>query len=184
VLLWCAIKPLLFSLLLPLAAAPPGAFLATPLPEVRPISQAELAPRGEDGRTPPRAAVPNLPPDPLSENRAPGADRIAVPNSDGVIDLAALDAADPPGTIPNPFVVRYRPPASIREVSLTIDGVLISKNAGDDCAIVNGDVYSRGDALAGLVVESIAPDAIELRSDGVRLRIPVADRPVRLRLPR
>ena len=70
------------------------------------------------------------------------------------------------------------------EVSLTIDGVLISKNAGDDCAIVNGDVYSRGDALAGLVVESIAPDAIELRSDGVRLRVPVADRPVRLRLPR
>jgi len=84
--------------------------------------------------------------------------------------------------LPNPFVVRYRPPASGREISLTIDGVLISGKAGDSCVIVNGDTYRQGDTLAGLMVASIAADVIELRSEGVRLQIPVADRPVRLRL--
>jgi hypothetical protein len=80
----------------------------------------------------------------------------------------ALDAADSPGALPNPFIVRYRPPASIREVSLAIDAVLIARKATDACAIVS----------------SIAPDAIELRAEGVRLRIPAGDKPVRLRLPR
>jgi hypothetical protein len=116
--------------------------------------------------------------------QAPGAGRPVVPNSDGVIDLVALASADPPGALPNPFIVRYRPPASIREVSLAIDAVLVSRNAGDACAIVNGEIYSPGDALAGLTVSSIALDAIELRSEGVRLRLPVGDKPVRLRLPR
>lgn len=96
----------------------------------------------------------------------------------------ALDAADSPGALPNPFIVRYRPPASIREVSLAIDAVLIARKATDACAIVNGEVCSPGDALAGLTVSSIAPDAIELRAEGVRLRIPAGDKPVRLRLPR
>jgi hypothetical protein len=131
-----------------------------------------------------RAAVPDLPPAPAPADQPPGAGRPIVPNSDGLIDLAALDAADPPGALPNPFTVRYRPPASIREVSLAIDAVLIAGKAADACVIVNGEIYSPGDALEGLTVSSIAPDAIELRADGVLLRIPVGDKPVRLRLPR
>lgn len=181
-LLSSAINPHLFSSLLALGAAGPGVFLETPLPNPRPISSEELSSRGEGGSAKRRPAVPDLPQAPTSEIK--GADRIVVPNSDGVIDLAALDAADPPGALPNPFVVRYRPPTTVREVTLTIGGVLISAGAGDACVIVNGDIYSPGDSLDGLTVASIAPDAIELRTDGVRMQIPVADAPVRLRLPR
>lgn len=172
------------SLLLPLGIAAPSAFLATPLPNPRPISSAELAARGVFAAAARRAAVPDLPHAPLAENKsAPEAEgRLVVPNSDGLIDLAALDSADSPGSLPNPFVARYRPPTPVREISLTIDGVLISGRARDSCVIVNGDTYSRGDTLAGLMVASIAADAIELRAEGVRLQIPVADRPVRLRL--
>jgi hypothetical protein len=129
-----------------------------------------------------RAAVPDLPQAPIPESQ--GAARLIVPNSDGLIDLVALDAADVPGALPNPFVVRYRPPAQVREVSITIGGILIAASAKDACAIVNGDICSPGDALAGLTVVSIAADAIELRADSARLQIPVADKPVRLRLPR
>ena len=133
-----------------------------------------------------RTAIPDLPqaPVPKSQSADPGAGRLVVPNSDGVIDLAAMDAADSPGTLPNPFVVRYRPQTTVREVSLAIDGVLLSGKTRDACAIVNGEIYSPGDALAGLTVASIAADMIELRAEGVRLQIPVSDRPVRLRLPR
>jgi len=179
-----AINPHLFSSLLVLGAAAPGVFLDTPLPNPRPISSEELSSRGEGGPAKRRLAVPDLPRAPTPETQAAGADRIVVPNSDGVIDLAALDAADPPGTLPNPFVVRYRPPTTAREVTLTIGGVLISAGARDACAIVNGDIYSPGDSLDGFTVASIAADAIELRADGVQLHIPVSDAPVRLRLPR
>ncbi|MGD1029632.1 MAG: hypothetical protein ABSA05_00685 [Opitutaceae bacterium] len=80
--------------------------------------------------------------------------------------------------------MRYRPPAQVREVSLTIGGVLIAAGSGDACAIVNSDIYSPGDALAGLTVDSITAEAIELRAAGARLQIPVADKSVRLRLLR
>ena len=183
-LIWGAIKPHLYSILLPLCAAAQGAILSTPLPDPRPISFAAPAPGGEDGAVKIRAAVPDLPPVPTPPDQRPGAGRPIVPNSDGLIDLAALDAADAPGALPNPFIVRYRPPASIREVSLAIDGVLVAGKPEDACAIVNGEIYSPGDALAGLTVSSIAQDAIELRAEGLRLRIPVGDKPVRLRLPR
>ena len=178
-------KSRVLRFLAPLGTAAPAVFLATPLPNPRPISATELMARGGHGPARHRSAVPDLPraPDPAAQPAPAGAERVVVPNADSVIDLAALASADSPGALPNPFLVRFRPAAAVREISIAVNAVLVPSNAGDACAIINGELYSPGDRFSGLTVASIDGERIDLRSDGLRLAIPVTDRPVVLRVP-
>ena len=117
-----------------------------------------------------------------SESPPAAALDIILPDGEGVLDLAAVRQAQDFDAIPNPFRIRYRPPAAVREVPLVISTVLITGRPEDASAIINGRLYSPGDRLEGLRLSRIEAERLELTGDGVVLRVPVQDRPPKLRL--
>ncbi len=102
------------------------------------------------------------------------------PNADNVIDLVAAVMSEKSGEPANPFTVRTVPPEAMREVSLQIGGIVVGPLA---CAVINDRLVQVGEIVESLAVERIAPDAVWLRHSGKLLRLPVAEKATRVRLP-
>ncbi len=66
---------------------------------------------------------------------------------------------------------------------MTIAGLLVGVGPSEVAACINGRLYGQGDRFEGLTITAIAADEIELRQDRFRLRVPVQDQPLTLRLP-
>ena len=102
-----------------------------------------------------------------------------MPNADGVIDLSVRPTAESDAPT-NPFVVRPTGPESAREITLHVGGIIAGPVA---CAVINDRLVQAGENLESLAIERIEHNAVFLRYDGRRLRLPVSTRPVRVRLP-
>lgn len=102
------------------------------------------------------------------------------PNVDGVIDVVAALVSPKPGEPVNPFTVRTVPPETVREVTLLVGGVAFGATP---CAVVNDRLLQVGDAVDSLTIERIEADAVVARHSGKLLRLPVSEKPVRVRLP-
>ena len=141
--------------------------------EARPVQPASAA-----DAPPPSAPAPKLPATPPA--LATPAEPMLTPNADGVIDLTAAAADPKSGELVNPFVVRSVPADSVREVSLHVTGILAGKTP---CAVINDRLVQADETIESLTVERVESDAVCLRHAGQRLRVPVAEKPVRVRLP-
>lgn len=139
------------------AATPPMSVLAAPEPA--PASKSPPVP-------PPAQAIPTTP--------------MLTPNADGIIDLAAVTVDAKPGEPVNPFTVRAVPAEAVREVTLHVAGIL---SGAVPCAVINDRLVQTGESVESLTVERIEPDAVWLRYAGHRLRLPVSEKPARVRLP-
>lgn len=102
------------------------------------------------------------------------------PNADGVVDLAAASLATKLGEPVNPFTVRTVLAEAVREVTLKVGGIIAGPVA---CAVINDRLVQTGESVESLAVERIDPAAVILRHGGQRLRLPVSEKPVRVRLP-
>lgn len=99
------------------------------------------------------------------------------PNAEGVIDLTAVGSNSDEAV--NPFVVRKLPADATREVSLHVGGIIAGPTK---CAVINDRLVQTGEAIESLNVEKIEPDAVFLRREGQRLRLPVSGSTVRVRM--
>jgi hypothetical protein len=117
----------------------------------------------------PATVSPTLPPEPT-----------LTPNADNVIDLVAFLVAEKPGEPVNPFTVRAVPPDAMREVTLHVGGIVAGPMA---CAVINDRLVQVGEIIESLAVERIEADAVLLRHSGRLLRLPVAEKSTRVRLP-
>lgn len=148
------------ALTLKLAQSPP-----VPIP-------ASVAPATILPAPPPAApAMPVAPP-----NHEPA----IMPNADGLIDLTAAEATSNANEPVNPFAVRSLPDGKFREVTLRVGGIIAGMTP---CAVVNERLVQTGEAIDAFTVESIEADTVVLRHADQRLRLPVAEKPVRVRLP-
>jgi hypothetical protein len=141
------------------AAAAPTPAVANPVPEPAPVA---IAP-------PPAPPLQPIPVEPM-----------LTPNADGVIDLAAVAADAGSGEAVNPFAVRAAPAGAGREVTLHVSGILAGKTP---CAVINDRLVQTAETVESFTVERIEPDAVWLRYAGQRLRLPVSEKPARVRLP-
>lgn len=136
--------------------------------------------------TPPPPSVIPLPPEPAPLPRpatvspTPPSEPTLTPNADNVIDLAAVVATEKPGEPVNPFTVRTVPPDAMREVTLRVSGIVAGPTA---CAIINDRLVQSGEIVESLAIERIESEAVFLRREGQRIRLPVSEQPVRIRLP-
>jgi hypothetical protein len=127
-----------------------------------------------------------LPPGPAPVPRPPvttlpvSAEPTLTPNADNVIDLVAAIVTEKSGEPVNPFTVRTVPPEAMREVSVQVGGIVAGPMA---CAVVNDRLVQVGEIVESLAVERIEPDAVLLRHSGKLLRLPVAEKAIRVRLP-
>ena len=134
---------------------------------------------------PPPTVVP-LPPDPVPLPRPVSVsptlppEPTLTPNADNVIDLVAFVVSEKPGEPVNPFTVRTVPPEAMREVTLHVGGIVAGPMA---CAVINDRLVQVGEIIESLVVERIEADAVLLRHSGRLLRLPVAEKSTRVRLP-
>jgi hypothetical protein len=117
--------------------------------------------------------------DPTPPGPAPA---LILPDGEGVLDLAAVQQAATFDAIPNPFRIRDRPPPPVREIPLVVSCVLVPGRPEDAAAVINGRLCSPGDLCEGLRVSRIGAETLELRGNDCVLRVPVQDRPARLRL--
>jgi hypothetical protein len=125
-------------------------------------------------REPAPGPRPPAPPLPVS------AEPTLTPNADNVIDLIAAIVTEKSGEPVNPFTVRTVPPEAMREVSLLVGGIAAGPMP---CAVINDRLVQVGEMIESLAVERIEPDAVLLRHSGQLLRLPVAEKPTRVRLP-
>lgn len=139
-----------------------AAVSAAPVPAVAPLPSPNLAPPT------PVVATPKVD------------SSVLAPNADGVIDLAAAAVAAKSGESVNPFAVRTASPEGTREMTLLVGGIVAGPTA---CAVINDRLLLAGDAIESLLVERIEADAVFLRCGEQRLRLPVSEKPVRVRLP-
>lgn len=102
------------------------------------------------------------------------------PNADNVIDLVAVVVTEKPGEPVNPFTVRTVPADAMREVTLQVGGIVAGPMA---CAVINDRLVQVGEFVESLAVERIEADAVLLRHSGRLLRLPVAEKSIRVRLP-
>ncbi len=154
--------------------------LETPPP---PVPVAPVAPAAVPVVTapPPRVvAQPAAIPEPAAPAPAPVTELALAPNADGVIDLAALLTATRDGEDVNPFAVRSLPADAIREITLQVQGIVGGANP---CALINHRAVQPPDTIESLTVVRVEPDAVLLRHAGHLLRLPVAEKAVRIRLP-
>lgn len=99
------------------------------------------------------------------------------PNADGVIDLTAPAAGAE--TDANPFAVRKAAPDSVREVVLQVAGLVGGTRS---CAVINDRLVEPGGSIEGFTLVRIEAAAVILQFERWRLRLPLADKPVRVRL--
>ena len=102
-----------------------------------------------------------------------------MPNSDGVIDLAAVLTDSKEGDEVNPFAVRSLPPDAVREITLRVNGLI---HGATPCALVNGRTVQPEEAVEALTLVRVEPDVAVFRHGPHLLRLPVSDQPVRVRL--
>ena len=141
--------------------------LATPAPEVP-----KTPPAAEKGAPPPAA-----PEQPTTDERETiGA---LSPNAEGVIDLAAIAAQPIQGEEVNPFAIRSLPTDAVREITLHVSGLI---QGPAPCALVNGRPVEPGETIETLTLTRIEPGAALFRHGPHLLRLPVSEKPVRLRL--
>ncbi|WP_415910162.1 hypothetical protein [Oleiharenicola sp. Vm1] len=100
------------------------------------------------------------------------------PNADGVIDLSVV--ARDPAEEANPFAVRAPEEETNREIALAVGGLI---HGVAPCALINGRSVEPGETIESLTVVRLEPDAVLFQHAGRYLRVPVADKPVRVRLP-
>ena len=160
---------------------PPPANVTPPLPQSVALSP-ELPPLPPPIPLPPSLPAPQ-PPSPVAVSTAPipiPQEPTLTPNADNVIDLVAVVVAEKSGEPVNPFTVRTVPPESTREVTLQVGGIVAGPIA---CAIVNDRLVQVGELIESLAIERIEANAVLLRHSGRLLRLPVAEKPTRVRLP-
>jgi hypothetical protein len=80
----------------------------------------------------------------------------------------------------NPFAVRAAPDGTIREVLLHVSGLIAGPRA---CAVINERLVQAGDVVESFRVERVDPEVVSLRLGERRLRLPLSEKPVRVRLP-
>ena len=103
-----------------------------------------------------------------------------MPNTDGVIDLTALDATAKTDD-PNPFAVRTPAPDATRELTIRLGGVIGGAQPG---ALVNNRAVFVGESVDSLTLVRIESDAAIFRMGERHLRVPVAATGVRIRFNR
>lgn len=149
------------------------------------IAQNEaLASRVRELETPPKPVTASAPP-----VLVPGSPVVAtaflpepvnepalVPNAEGLLDLTAVRTGDEA----NPFAVRTLPPESVREIALRVGGIV---RGPSPCALINGRPVQAGDRIESLDVVRVEPAAVLLRHGAELLRLPLTEKPVRVRLP-
>lgn len=134
----------------------------------------------------PVAAEPvNLAPVPPSAPSAPSvppplAEPAILPNADGLIDLTALLAQTRDGDDVNPFAVRSLPADAIREVTLHVQGVI---GGAAPCALINQRTVQPEQTIESLTLVRVEPNAVLVRHAAHLLRLPIAEKSVRIRLP-
>lgn len=101
------------------------------------------------------------------------------PNAEGVIDLLALKLGSEQGET-NPFMVRSEPKEGGREITLLVSGIIMGTTP---CALINERRVQGGEVVESLSVERIESDGVIFRFGEHRLRVPVAEKSVRVRLP-
>lgn len=146
---------------------PVTAPIAPTMPTVTPVA------------TPPTAPIIAAPTAIAPPSRVPDSEPILTPNAAGVIDLIATSAPKA-GESVNPFTVRATPSDRVREVTLRVGGIVAGPTT---CAVVNDRLMQSGDTIESLAVERIDSDAVFLRGEGQRMRVPVSAQPVRVRMP-
>lgn len=117
-------------------------------------------------------AVASSAPAPVSESEP-----ALSPNADGIIDLTVPTVM--PGEPVNPFVVRSGTTEGVREILLHVSGIIAGPRA---CAVINERLAQAGDIVESFMIERIDPDAVTLRQAAGRLRLPLAEKPVRVRM--
>ena len=145
--------------LIPVVAAPPSPVAAAAIPEPAP------APKPASLSPPAQAVL---------------AEPVLAPNAEGIIDLAAVTADAKAGEPVNPFTVRTVSAEAVREVALHVSGIM---SGAVPCAVINDRLVQTGESVESLTVERIEPDTVWLRYAGRRLRLPVSEKPARVRLP-
>lgn len=105
---------------------------------------------------------------------------MVAPNADGVIDLTAAPADAKSTDNVNPFAIRTAGSGPVREVTLRVSGLLGGKTP---CAIINDRLVQVNEAVETLTVERIGEDWVCLQFNGQRLRVPVSDQSVKVKLP-
>lgn len=103
-----------------------------------------------------------------------------LPNADGLIDLVALLTPLREGDEVNPFAVRTLPPDAVREITLHVRGVI---HGASPCALINHRAVLPGESTESLNLTAVESDAVLIRHAGRLLRLPVSEKPVRIRLP-
>jgi hypothetical protein len=141
---------------------------AKPAPAVSP----GMAQVGQVSAVPPPVVAPVTPSPVATEEPA------LAPNADGVIDLTAttLNAGEPV----NPFAVRTAPDGASREVTLHVSGLIAGPSA---CAVINERLVQAGDVVEPFRVERVDSESVSVRLGERRLRLPLSEKPVRVRLP-
>lgn len=139
------------------AAAQPPAAVPVPFPALVPVVP---------------VAVASSAPAPVSESEP-----TLSPNADGIIDLTAPTVT--PGEPVNPFMVRSGTAEGVREILLHVSGIIAGPRA---CAVINERLMQAGDSMESFTVERIDSDAVTLRQAAGRLRLPLAEKPVRVRV--
>lgn len=160
--------------------APPAKAVAIATSPPTPVQAPSIPPTASIDVAPPTPATPAIaPPSAPAPTAELPADDIALfmPNADGVIDLTTLDAASP-GSLPNPFAIRTPSARAPHELTLAVQGIF---SGPSPCALVNERVVEPGDAIESLKITRIEPGAIFLKGDDFNLKLPLGDKPVRLR---
>lgn len=110
----------------------------------------------------------------------PAESSVLVPNADGVIDVVTAALAAKSGEAANPFAVRTASADAGKEVTLRVHGIVAGPVA---CAVINDRLIQAGENIGSLTVEAVEADVVLLRHGGHRLRLPISEHPVRIRLP-
>lgn len=119
----------------------------------------------------------NPPPAPSAAESVP---EMLAPNADGVIDLTAAIADAQAAENVNPFAVRSAIAGPAREVVVQVSGIMAGKTP---CAVINDRLVQVNDVVDALTVERIGADWVGFRFSGQRLRVPVSDQAVKVKLP-
>lgn len=125
----------------------------------------------------PRPEVRNAGPEPKGIEPAGSALEALEPGPDGAIDLIAVLVADVDDTT-NPFVVRQAAEKAARETTLTAQGII---RGATTAALVNGQLLSEGETIAGFLLKRIEGGALVFERGKALVRVRVNGVPVRIR---
>lgn len=135
---------------------------ATPVPaSVKPAAAVEIQPK-------------------LAETVPTESGLLLLPNAEGVIDLLAASVPANETEEINPFAVRSVPPDAVREIAVHLTGLI---QGAKPCALVNGRPVEPGETVETLTLLRIEDGAAVFQHGPHRLRLPVGEKPVKVKLP-